>query len=73
MAQTATAPRHITRTDLEDKFRELEGGVRDQAESARSTAIAGGVIAALLLLLLAFLLGSRKGRKRSTVVEIRRV
>jgi hypothetical protein len=73
MAQTATPPRHITRTDLEDKFRELEGGVRDQAESARSTAIAGGVIAALLLLLLAFLLGSRKGRKRSTVVEIRRV
>ena len=73
MAQTATPPRQITRADLEDKFRELEGGVRDQAESARSTAIAAGVIAALLLLLVAFLFGTRKGRKRSTVVEIRRV
>jgi hypothetical protein len=74
MADTTTAPRdRITRDVLEDKFRELEGGVRDQAESARSTAIAAGVIAALILLLLAFLFGTRKGRKRSTVVEIRRV
>ena len=63
----------ITRADLEDKFRELEGGARDQAESARSTLVTAGVVAALLLLLLAFLLGTRKGRKRSTVVEIRRV
>ncbi len=63
----------ITRTDLEDKFRELEGGARDQVESARSTVITAGVVAALIVLLLAFLMGTRKGRKRSTVVEIRRV
>jgi hypothetical protein len=35
--------------------------------------ITAGAVAALLLLLLAYLLGTRKGRKRSTVVEIRRV
>lgn len=63
----------ITRDDLEDKFRELEGEARDQVESARSTAIAAGVVALLVVLLLAFLLGRRKGRHRSTVVEIRRV
>ena len=63
----------ITRDQLEDKFRELEGDARDQVESARSTAVTAGVVAGLLLLLLAFLLGTRKGRKRSTVVEIRRV
>ena len=63
----------ITRADLEDKFRELEGDAREQVESARSTLITAGVVAALLLLLLAFFLGTRKGRKRSTVVEIRRV
>lgn len=69
-----SAPRtRITRDDLEDKFRELEGDVREQAESARTTIIAGVAIAALVLLLLAFLLGARKGRKRSTIVEIRRV
>jgi len=63
----------ITRDDLEDKFRELEGEARDQVESARSTAITAGAVALLVLLLLAFLLGRRKGRHRSTVVEIRRV
>ena len=63
----------ITRDDLENKFRELEGEAREQVESARSTAITAGVIALVVLLLLAFLLGRRKGRHRSTVVEIRRV
>lgn len=69
-----SSPRdRITRDQLEDKFRELEGDARDQVESARSTAVTAGVVAGLILLLLAFLLGTRKGRKRSTVVEIRRV
>lgn len=73
MAEPTTHTGRITRDDLEDKFRELEGDVREQAESARTTIIAGVAIAALVLLLLAFLLGARKGRKRSTIVEIRRV
>ena len=72
MAETSPRDR-ITRDQLEDKFRELEGDARDQVESARSTAVTAGVVAGLLLLLLAFMLGTRKGRKRSTVVEIRRV
>lgn len=73
MAAPGTSRQRITRTDLEDKFRELEGDVRDQAASARSTAVTAGIVALLLVLLLAFLLGRRKGRLRSTVVEIRRV
>lgn len=72
MAVSSSTDR-ITRDQLEDKFRELEGDARDQVESARSTAVTAGVVAGVLLLLLAFLLGTRKGRKRSTVVEIRRV
>jgi hypothetical protein len=73
MAASHAQQNRITRDDLEDMFRQLEGGAREQAESARSTVITAGVVAALVLLLLAFLLGTRKGRKRSTVVEIRRV
>ncbi len=69
-----TAPTaHITRDDLEAKFRELEGGARDQAESAKTTIVTAGVIAAVIVLLLAFLLGRRAGKQRSTIVEIRRV
>ena len=73
MATTGAPRDRITREDLEDKFRELEGDAREQVESARSTAITAGVVAAIVLLLIAFLLGTRKGAKRSTVVEIRRV
>ncbi len=73
MAVPSSSRDRITRADLENKFRELEGGAREQAESARSTVVTAGVVAALILLLLAFLLGTRKGKKRSTVVEIRRV
>jgi hypothetical protein len=63
----------ITRDDIEAKLRELEVDAREQVESARSTAVTVGVVALVLLLVLAYLLGTRKGRKRSTVVEIRRV
>ncbi|HKY65882.1 MAG TPA: hypothetical protein VJM49_05910 [Acidimicrobiales bacterium] len=70
---TSTSSDRISRADLESKFRELEGGAHEQVESARTTIVTAGVVAAALLLLLAFLLGTRKGRKRSTVVEIRRV
>ena len=73
MAASRAPSDRITRDDLEDKFRELEGDAREQVVSARSTLVTAGVVAALLVLLLAFLLGTRKGRKRSTVVEIRRV
>jgi hypothetical protein len=74
MAQTTSAEtKRITRDDIEAKLRELEGDARDQVASARSTVITAGIVAALVLLLLAFLLGRRGGRQRSTVVEIRRV
>ena len=72
-ADTSTTRERITRADLEAKFRELEGGAREQVASARSTAITAGLIGLVLLLLLAFLLGRRRGKLRSTVVEIRRV
>jgi choline dehydrogenase-like flavoprotein len=73
MAVPSTSRDRITRSDLEAKFRELEGGAREQVESARSTVVTAGVVAALTLLLLAYLLGARRGKQRSTIVEIRRV
>ncbi len=73
MAVRAEPTTQITRDDLEAKFRELEGGAREQVASARTTAITAGGIAVVLVLLLVFLLGRRAGKQRSTVVEIRRV
>jgi hypothetical protein len=73
MAAADTTRERITRDDLEAKFRELEGEAREQVASARSTAITAGIVGLLILLLLAFLVGRRRGKLRSTVVEIRRV
>jgi hypothetical protein len=73
MAVRAAPTTHITLDDLEAKFRELEGGAREQVASARTTLITAGGIAVFVVLLLVFLLGRRAGKQRSTVVEIRRV
>ena len=63
----------ITRDDLEDKFRELQGDVTSTAEQAKSYVIAAAAIALVGLATIAFVMGRRKGRKKTTVVEIRRI
>jgi hypothetical protein len=65
--------RPITREDLESKMRELVEDARSEVASTKNTVLSAGVVIGLLLLLVAFLLGRRAGRKRSTIVEIRRV
>lgn len=63
----------ITRADLERKFREIQDDVQGKVDSKRDTvkavAIGGGVV----LLLLVYVLGRRSGKKKTTLVEIRRV
>ncbi|HSL57734.1 MAG TPA: hypothetical protein VK866_07825 [Acidimicrobiales bacterium] len=63
----------ITRDDIEAKFRELQGDVDDTAEQAAGVAVVIAVGAAVAVLAVAFFLGTRRGKKRTTVVEIRRV
>ena len=63
----------ITREDLEDKFRELQGDVDDTKAEAASYAVVAAVGAIVLVAAVAFVLGRRKGRRKSTIVEIRRV
>ncbi len=70
---TATHATPIDRDDLEAKFRELQGEVNDTAESARSTLITVGAFVAVGVIAIAFLAGRRRGRKRTTVVEVRRI
>jgi hypothetical protein len=69
MATTAK----ISRDDLEAKLREMSGGVEETVEAARPKLISTAVGAAVLALLVAYLLGRRRGRARSAVVEIRKV
>jgi hypothetical protein len=63
----------ITRDDIEAKFRELQGEVDDTIEQTMGVAIIAGAVVVVGLLAVAFVIGRRRGRKRTTVVEIRRV
>ncbi len=63
----------IRRQDLEAKMRELQGEVDDTRESATSTLLTVGAVVVVTVVAVAFLLGRRKGKKRTTVVEVRRI
>jgi hypothetical protein len=69
----ATVEKPLTRYDIEAKFRQLQGEVDTTAESAKSYVLIGGIAGTILLLLVVYILGRRTGRKKSTVVEIRRL
>ncbi len=68
----ADADDKITRDDIEDKFRQLTGDVDDKAESAKTTALTIGAVVAVAVVLGVFLFGRSRGRKKTTVVEVRR-
>lgn len=63
----------VTRQDVEAKLRELRGGVDSATESAKGVAMGVVVAAAVGFVAVAYLWGRRRGRKQSTVVEVRRV
>jgi len=64
----------IGRDDIERKFRELQTDVVDTVgNQVRSYAIAAGAVLFISVMTVAYVVGRRRGRKRSTVVEIRRI
>ena len=65
--------RPITRADLEGKLRQLQGGVSETRDSMLATAVTVGAVVAVGVVAVAFLFGRRRGRKRTTVVEVRRI
>ncbi|HYI62614.1 MAG TPA: hypothetical protein VEW93_12515 [Acidimicrobiales bacterium] len=71
MPPTATDTR-ISRADIESKFRELQGEVDETAESAKGVALAVGAAVAVAAVVVVFLLGQKRGRRKTTIVEVRR-
>lgn len=68
-----TPDRKITREDIESKLREIQGDVGERAEAAKVPAIAIAVGVAVVTIAAAYLFGRRKGKRRQTVLEIRRI
>jgi hypothetical protein len=65
--------RPITRADIEGKLREIRGATEAGAEAAKGAGVAAGAAGAGVVIVLVYLLGRRSGRKRRTVVEVRRI
>jgi len=63
----------LSRDDIEAKLREIRGEVDNAATAAKPALMAAAAVAVVAVVGVAYLLGRRKGKKRSTVVEIRRV
>ena len=62
----------ITRDHIEAKFREIQREVEGVETEARSYAALAVTAVAVGVVVLAFAIGRRRGRKRRTIVEIRR-
>ena len=69
---TTEAPR-ITREDIESKLRQLKGDADEVVQTNKTNGLIAAAIGAVVVIALAYLLGRRKGKKRSAVVEIRRL
>lgn len=62
----------ITRDDIRDKLGDLQGGVNEGISGAKPVATYAAVGAGVLVILLVFMLGRSRGKKKTPVVEIRR-
>jgi hypothetical protein len=65
--------KRITRDDLESQFRQLQDSVQRSVEDKRNAVVTGATVGGIVLLLIFFLLGVRRGKKKTTLVEIRRL
>ena len=73
MAPEVPTDRPITREDLRAGFAGIQGEVTEKAEDAKTTLLAIGAGAVALIVVVAFVLGRRKGKQDKTYIEIRRV
>jgi hypothetical protein len=67
------ADKPVTRADIEAKLAEIRGVTEDATEIAEGSAKTGLMVAGIGVVVVAFLVGRRRGRKKSTIVEIRRM
>lgn len=68
-----TTTEKITPADLEAKMRELQDEGDEAVDTAKSYALAAAAVVGVVIFVIAFSAGRRRGKKKSTVVEIRRI
>ena len=63
----------ITRDDLEQRFSALQDDLKGKVAERKRSLVAGADVVVVVLLVVVFLLGKRSGKRKTTLVEIRRV
>ncbi|HUR19101.1 MAG TPA: hypothetical protein VMZ51_09250 [Acidimicrobiales bacterium] len=71
MSQEVDEP--VTRDAIEAKLRQIKGEVDSSATAAKPVALGVGLAVAVAVVGLAYVLGRRKGKKKMTLVEVRRI
>lgn len=59
----------VQRADLEAKLREIQGVIDETADGARNTGVAAAV-GVVVLLVIVYLMGRRKGRRGAARIEV---
>ena len=62
----------ISRDDLEAKARQIVAAIDETKESARDTAVLAGLAVAAVVVI-AFFIGRRRGKRNRTLIEVYRV
>lgn len=62
-----------SKEDLRETLQSFQDGVRGAIDDRRQTLVTVGAVVGVTVVVVAYLLGRRVGRRRTTFVEIRRV
>lgn len=68
-----TTTEKISAAELQGKLQSFQDGLQERVNDKKNTAIAVGGGLLVVVIILFFLLGKRAGRKKTTLVEIRRI
>ena len=63
----------VTPDTIRAKLREIDGSLQATTKAAAPIGLAVGAVAVAAVVVLAYALGRRRGRRRRTFVEIRRI
>ena len=69
------APAHqgrITRQDIETKLRQIRGDVDQVGDTAKGAGTIVAGVAVVVVVAIAYFVGKKRGKRKSTIVEVRR-
>lgn len=69
----ASRTERVTRSDIEAKLGEIRRELDQEAERAKGIGLTVGAVVVVGVVVAAYLLGRRKGRRRQAIVEVLRV